>query len=196
MRVLFAAFVVAAVACTDNPPVKYPTDPVVIDSERALLGPGDKLDLTIFYGSKQERATYTLDPSGQISVQFIGNVSAVGKTTVEIQNDVQKRLADGFLKDPIVSVTVVEINSLKCAVFGQVMHNGNIKFTPGMTITEAIALSGGFSPLARKNLVQVTRVVKTQKQTFDVPVELIAEGKRPNMPMMPGDQIFVPERPF
>ena len=63
-----------------------------------------------------------------------------------------------------------------------------------MTIFELIALSGGFSPLARKNLVQVTRTVDGKKQTYEVPVELIGEGKRPNFPMMPGDQVFVPER--
>ena len=41
------------------------------------------------------------------------------------------RLADGYLQDPVVSLTVVEINSLKCSVFGQVARSGSIKFTPG-----------------------------------------------------------------
>ena len=65
-----------------------------------------------------------------------------------------------------------------------------------MTITEAIAQSGGFQPLARKNMVRVTRVTDGKKQTYKIPVELIAEGKRPNFPMSPGDEVFVPERPW
>jgi protein involved in polysaccharide export with SLBB domain len=73
---------------------------------------------------------------------------------------------------------------------------GAIKFTPGLTITEAIAQSGGFQPLARKNMVRVTRVTEGHKETYKIPVELIAEGKRPNFPMMPGDEVFVPERPW
>jgi protein involved in polysaccharide export with SLBB domain len=85
---------------------------------------------------------------------------------------------------------VAEINSLRCTVSGQVIRNGDIKFTPGMTIVEAIAQSGGFTPLARKNMVKVIRGAETYK----IPVELIAEGKRPNFPVMPGDRIFVPER--
>ena len=180
-------------ACGDNPPVVYPTV-APFDETKLALGPGDKLELTIFYGSKESKATYTLDGSGQMEVQFIGNVKAGGQTTNEVQKEIQTRLADGYLVNPVVSLTVVEINSLKCSVFGQVAHSGTIKFTPGMTIVEAIAQSGGFSPLARKNMVKVTRIIEGKKETYKIPVEMIAEGKRPNFPMMPGDEIFVPER--
>jgi polysaccharide export outer membrane protein len=195
MRALFAFVTVTVLsACglfTDNPPVVYPTV-APFDETKLALGPGDKLELTIFYGTKETKATYTLDAAGQMEVQFIGSVLAGGKTKRGVQQEIQQRLADGYLKDPVVSLTVVEINSLKCSVFGQVVKNGSIKFTPGMTITEAIAQSGGFSALARKNMVKVTR----GRETYKIPVEMIADGKRPNFPMMPGDEVFVPERPW
>jgi polysaccharide export outer membrane protein len=194
-RALITLFVIGLAGCTDNPPVVYPTT-APFDPAKLALGPGDKIELTIFYGAKESKATYSLDPSGQMEVQFIGTVSAGGQTTRTVQEDIQKRLADGYLKDPVVSLTVVEINSLKCSVFGQVAHSGTIKFTPGMTIVEAIAQSGGFSPLARKNMVKVTRSVEGKKETYKLPVEMIGEGKRPNFPMMPGDEVFVPERPW
>ncbi len=194
MRGIYLVLIAAlAIGCHDDPPVVYPTV-APFDVGKLALGPGDKLELTIFYGNKESKATYSLDASGQVEVQYIGSVVAGGKTARKVQEEVQQRLADGYLKDPVVSLTVVEINSLKCSVIGQVAHSGTIKFTPGMTIVEAIALSGGFSPLARKNLVQVTRTLAGRKQTYEVPVELIAEGKRPNFPMMPGDEVFVPER--
>jgi polysaccharide export outer membrane protein len=192
LYVLVIALVLAS-GCHDDPPVLYPTV-APFDPSTLALGPGDKLELTIFYGDKESKATYSLDSSGQVEVQYIGTVTAVGKNTRAVQEEIQTRLADGYLKDPIVSLTLVEINSLKCSVIGQVARSGTIKFTPGMTIVEAIAQSGGFSPMARKNLVQVTRSVDGKKKTFDVPVEMIAEGKRPNFPMMPGDEVFVPER--
>ncbi len=189
--VLFVAIAGVATGCGDNPPAVYPTV-APFDDTKLALGPGDKIELTIFYGSKENKAAYTLDAAGQIEVQFIGAVSAGGKTKSDIQKEIRDRLADGYLKDPVVSVTVVEINSLKCSVIGQVVKNGSIKFTPGMTITEVIAQSGGFTPLARKNMVKVTR----GKDTYKIPVEMIAEGQRPNFPMMPGDEVFVPERPW
>jgi polysaccharide export outer membrane protein len=185
-------------ACQDNPPIRYPTTPLTqLDVSNLALGPGDKVELTIFYGTRDSHATYTLDGAGLMEVQFIGSVTAGGKNVREIQKEIKDRLADGYLVDPQVSVNVVEINSLTCSVFGEVMHNGTIKYVPGMTIVEAIAQSGGFSPLARKNLVRVTRTTdKGAKQTYDIPVEMIAEGKRPNFPMMPGDEVFVPERTY
>src|SRR5262249_33508737 len=107
-------------ACHDNPPQNYPTV-APFDETKLALGPGDKLELTIFYGTKESKATYTLDGSGQMEVQFIGTVAAGGKNVKTVQGEIQSRLADGYVKDPVVSLTLVEINSLKCSVFGQVM---------------------------------------------------------------------------
>jgi polysaccharide biosynthesis/export protein len=193
LHVILLALWLGGAGCGDNPPVIYPTV-APFDETKLALGPGDKLELTIFYASNVSKTTYSLDGSGQMQVQFIGTVAAGGKAIKDVQEEIQHRLADGYLHDPVVSLTVVEINSLKCSVFGQVSRSGSIKFTPGMTVTEAIAQSGGFSPMARKNMVQVTRLSDGKKQTYEIPVEMIAEGHRPNFPMMPGDQVFVPER--
>jgi len=192
---LFFVIAVLSASCTDNPSASYPTS-APFDPSKLALGPGDKLALTVFYGSKEIHATYTLDASGTMEVQYIGSVSAGGKGLRAVQEDIQTRLADGFLQTPVVSLTITEINSLKCSVFGQVARSGSVKFTPGLTITEAIAQSGGFQPLARKNMVRVTRLEDGKKNTYKIPVEMIAEGQRPNFPLMPGDEIFVPERPW
>lgn len=181
--------------CGDNPSVVYPTVPP-IDEAQLTLGPGDKVELVVYSGTRQTKATYMLDASGEIAVQYIGSVAAGGKTAKSIQDEVQQKLGDGFLVEPIVSLTVVEINSRKISVLGQVAHSGSIKFTPGMTVTEAIAQSGGFAPMARKNMVKVTRQSGGKSEIYKLPVEMIAEGSRPNFPVMPGDEIFVPERPW
>jgi protein involved in polysaccharide export with SLBB domain len=181
------------VSCHDDPPVVYPTT-APLDVNKLALGPGDKLALTVFYGSHQLQAAYALDSSGEISVQFIGAVQASGKTVEQVRDEIRKRLADGYLNDPIVSLTVAEINSLTLSISGMVSKTGAVKFTPGITITEVIARSGGFTPMARKNMVKVTRVHNGVKETYKLPVEKMAEGERPNFPMMPGDEVFVPER--
>lgn len=180
-------------ACRDNPPVVYPSI-APLDETKLTLGPGDKLELTIFAGSRENKATYTLDASGQMEVQFIGAVHAGGKVVNDVKTEIVQRLKDGYINDPIVSLTVVEVNSRKLSVFGQVARSGTIRFTPGMTIIEAIAQSGGFSPMARKNMVRVTRTLEGRKETYKLPVEMIGEGQRPNFQMMPGDEVFVPER--
>ena len=183
------------VGCKDNPPPTYPTV-APFDDSKLTLGPGDKIELVVYQGANTTKATYAIDASGEVSVQYIGNVAAAGHTAKEVQEEIQKRLADGYLRDPIVSISIVEINSRKLSVLGQVVKSGTIKFTPGMTSTEAIAQSGGFTPLARKNMVRVTRHFDGKQQVYKIPVEMIAEGSRPNFPVMPGDEVFVPERPW
>ena len=190
---LVLTILVCVSACHDDPPVVYPTT-APLDVNKLALGPGDKLNLTVFYGSHSIQASYALDSSGQISVQYIGAVEANGKTVEQVREDIKKRLADGFLNDPIVSLTIAELNSLTLSVSGMVARTGMVKFTPGIMITEVIAQSGGFTPMARKNMVKVTRFLDGRKETYKIPVEMIGEGKRPNFPVMPGDEVFVPER--
>lgn len=186
---------VALSACRDNPPVTYPTS-VKLDDSQLSLGPGDKVEVVVYAGTRSVKYMNVLDDAGNIEMQYIGSIMASGKTPTVLQEEIQAKLADGYLKDPIVSLTVVEINSRKLLVLGQVQKTGTIKFMPGMTITEAIAQSGGFSPMARKNMVKVTRLIEGRKHIFKIPVEMIAEGVRPNFPVLPGDEVFVPERPW
>lgn len=181
--------------CGDNPPPVYPTV-APIDETQLTLGPGDKIEIVVYAGTRESKATYVLDSSGEIEVQYIGTIAAGTKTAKSVQDEIQAKLADGYLINPIVSLSVLEINSRRLSVFGQVLKSGTIKFTPGMTITEAIAQSGGFAPMARKNMVKVTRQVSGKAEIYKIPVEKIAEGSRPNFPMMPGDEVFVPERPW
>ena len=191
--VVVASLALSAAGCTDNPPAIYPTT-APFDEALIPLGPGDKIGAVIYYGSHEIKADYVIDPAGDIEVQYIGRVPVQGKTAHAIQDDVRTRLADGYLIDPIVNITVAEINSQKLSVFGQVARSGSVKFAPGMTIVDVIADSGGFSPLARKNMVKVTRILDGKTEIYKIPVESIAEGTRPNFPVMPGDQVFVPER--
>jgi polysaccharide export outer membrane protein len=187
--------VLAAAGCHDDPPLTYPTV-AKIDESKLPLGASDKLNLTVYYGAKSFSASYTLDESGQMDVQFIGAVRATGKTLGEVREEIRKRLADGYLNEPIVSLTLLELNSLTVNVSGMVSKTGSLKFTPGMSIVDVIAMSGGFTPMARKNMVKVTRVVNGSPQTYKLPVEMMSEGERPTFPMMPGDEVFVPERPW
>src|SRR3954451_11807596 len=96
---LLVLTILVCMSCHDDPPVIYPTI-APLDVNKLALGPGDKLNLTVFYGSHSIQAAYTLDSSGQISVQFIGAVVANGKTLEEVREAIKTRLADGYLNDP------------------------------------------------------------------------------------------------
>ncbi len=186
----------ASTGCRDNPPVVYPTT-VALTEDEPPLGTGDKIMVSVYNGATEQNKTeFTLDSSGEIDLPYIGSVVAAGKLPPQLKREIQAKLADGYLLNAVVSVTVQEINSRKISISGQVQKTGTIKFSPGMTIVEAIALSGGLTPMARANAIKVTRKVDTQNQTYVIPYEMINEGKRPNFPMLPGDQVYIDTRVF
>ncbi len=196
MRQLIWVVLVTALACDGcggAPQAHYPnTQP--LEEVDAPLGAGDAFDLTIYYGSQELKSTYRLTPTGKIAVQYIGDVIAAGKTVQELQDEIRSKLADGYIREPVVNVSLTEANSTKISVFGQVQKAGTMRFQSGMSVVDAIAQSGGFTPMAKKNEVQVTRVEKGRKVTYSVPVQAIGEGDRPNFTLEAGDVIFVPER--
>jgi protein involved in polysaccharide export with SLBB domain len=193
MRLICLVLVVAT-ACGDVPPANYPTAPPPEEQTLAPLGIGDVVEITIYNGSKENKASFKIDPTGKISVQYIGDVVVAERKPNEVKAEIQSRLADGYLVDPIVSVIVTEVNSLSLSVSGEVGKDGKIKFTPGMTIVDAIALSGGFTPMAKKNHVQVTRTIAGKETTYRIPVDAIQAGDRPNFYVAAGDRVYVPER--
>ena len=84
-------------------------------------------------------------------------------------------------------------------VFGEVQKPGTFAFEPAMTIIQVVTLANGFTKLAAKDSVIVTRVVvdektlQSEERKVKVPVESIGEGREKNFFMQPGDIVYVPE---
>ncbi|MCP4447223.1 MAG: polysaccharide export protein [Myxococcales bacterium] len=184
---------ILAGSCGDPPPSEYPTQEVYL--EDTTLGAGDIFDVRVFQHEEMS-ATYSTSAEGTISFPLIGTVPVSGKTPSQLEQEILVRLADGFIVNPQVSVLVKEYKSKKLSVFGQVKKPGTLGFTEGMTIIEAISRAGGFTPMARKNAVTVTRETDGKQAKYTVPVDTIGRGKASNFYVRPGDVVFVPERLF
>jgi protein involved in polysaccharide export with SLBB domain len=186
----------AGTGCRDNPPVVYPTSVTFTEDEPALAS-GDKISVIIYNDATEKgRGEFILTNSGEIEIPYIGDIVATGKLANELKKEIRTKLAESYLVNPVVSVTVLEINSRKISVSGQVQKNGTIKYSPNMSIVDAIAQSGGLTPMARANAVRVTRTSDGKTNTYVLPFEMILEAKRPNFPMLPGDQVYVDTRVF
>ena len=186
--------VASIVACGGTPQTPYPTTNAAI--EEATLGAGDVIEIRVFYGSKEMNRGYRIAQDGSIAFPYIGKVETKGRQSREVETEIQARLADGYLNDPIVSLDVKEYNSRKIAVFGQVKSPGTQAYFDGMSILEAISQAGGFNPMAKTNSVTVTRSIDGKKVNYTVPVGAIAENRAKPFSVRPGDAIFVPERLF
>jgi polysaccharide export outer membrane protein len=62
-----------------------------------------------------------------------------------------------------------------------------------MTIIQALANAGGFTKLAGRNDVKVTRVGEGVEQTFTLRAGDMQKGDAPNFDLKPGDIVWVPE---
>jgi len=163
--------------------------------EDTTLGPGDIFSVKVF-GEKDLSGKFLVSAKGTIDYPLIGTVKVQGKTPPAVGALIKKKLAGGYLKEPHVSVFVDEYNSKKISVFGQVRKPGTFNYENNMSIIEAITRAGGFTALASKNKITVTRVTNGKSARFTVPVEDIGEGTASNYLLRPGDIVFIPERVF
>ena len=89
-----------------------------------------------------------------------------------------------------------EYNSKKIFVFGEVQKPGTFPYEQNMSIIQAITLAGGFTKLASKNNINVTRLIDGQERKIRIPVEDIGIGREKNFLLQPGDIVFIPESFF
>ena|SRR5882757_536568 len=159
------------------------------------LGMDDVFEVRVF-GESELSGTYRVSSEGTIDFPLGGRIHVAGLRIDELQATLVQKLKSGYLNDPQVSVMIRSWNSRKISVLGQVQKPGSVDFFPNMTIVDAIALAGGFTPIADKNTVTLRREASGKVVTEVFPVADISEGRSPNIPVLPGDVIVVEERLF
>lgn len=148
------------------------------------LGVGDQIALTV-YGETDLSRTYAINPNGTIEVPLIGTVKAQGMTIDQLSAQIRTRLADGFLRNPSVTGSIVTYRPFY--ILGEVAKPGQYPFQTGMTLEGAVALAGGYSYRAQKNHV----FIRPESGGGEVKVEAT-----PEVAVRPGDTIRVAERFF
>ncbi len=159
------------------------------------LGPGDIIHINV-YKEKELSGKYMIDSDGTIVFPFIGQIKISGMTPNQAAEKIASLLRGKYLKDPQVTIYVDQYNSKKVYVLGEVNKPGTFRYEDNMNIIQAITLAGGFSRYAAKNRTSVIRKIDGKEEKIIVPVEDIAEGKRPNFKLLPDDIIYVPESIF
>ncbi|TAM99088.1 MAG: sugar ABC transporter substrate-binding protein [Rhizobiaceae bacterium] len=127
-----------------------PTGRVLADGYR--LGVMDKLNIKVAEWQTAQGAVrdwtsldgqYAVGPSGDISLPFLGQLPAKGKTTADIAAEIGEGLQQKFgLPDrPAASVEIAEYRPF--FVSGDVENPGRYPYMPGLTVLKAVSLAGG-----------------------------------------------------
>jgi polysaccharide export outer membrane protein len=185
----------AGFACAGhNPQPSVPILAVELAPEERL-GIDDVFEVRVF-GEKDLSDFYRVAADGTIDFPFVGRIMVLGMRSGDVQELIAKKLKEGYLKNPQVSLMVKEWNSRKVSVIGQVQKPGAVAFFPNMTVVDAIAAAGGFTGIASKNAVTLRREGKGTVESKMCPVADISEGRAPNVALRPGDILVVEERLF
>jgi polysaccharide export outer membrane protein len=163
----------------------YAAAPMPVAHDAAYrLDAGDKLRVVV-YGQEGLTNTYAIDAGGSITMPLIGAVPARGRTPAGLASEITGRLRNGYIRDPSVAV---EIESYRpFFILGEVAAPGQYPYVPNMSVESAVAIAGGFSPRARRDLVTLTHSDGAGSSRVVVPL---------GTPLNPGDTVLVGERWF
>jgi polysaccharide export outer membrane protein len=179
---LMLAVTAAVSSCSSYRPAPKAFHEATIQPYR--VDSGDRLRITVF-DQKDLTNTYSVDQAGYVAFPLIGSVPARGRTIQELEGQIAVQLQKGYLRNPDVSIEVDRYRSI--FVMGEVGQPGQYAYVPGMTIQNAIALAGGYTPRALQANADVTRKINGEILTGRV---LISN------PVLAGDTIYIRERLF
>jgi polysaccharide biosynthesis/export protein len=149
-----------------------------------LLDTGDRLRVFV-YGQPNLSRSYTVDHDGKITVPLIGNVSARGLTTNDVEAGIRNQLGAEFVRDPQVTVDVQQNRPF--FILGEVRNAGQYPYVSGMTVRTAVAIAGGFSDRASERMFRISRRNNGFVEEIDAPGDYV---------LKPGDTVQVFERFF
>ncbi len=189
IRLIAVAFLAAAVsACADGMSAAKPSvapgnrDAGGLKSYR--LGVGDKVKLVV-YGEQDLSGQLEVNAAGDVHVPLVGDIPARGSSVAELKDRVQRKLADGYVKQPKVSVEITSYRPIY--VHGEVKNGGEFAFKFGTRLRDAVAMAGGYTYRADQGYALVTR----EGEGAEMRVSTSGDAT-----LMPGDNIRIPERFF
>lgn len=165
--------------------------PAHVDASTYKLGLEDGISVTVwkepsFSGNLMVRT------DGMISLPLLGDVPAAGLTPMALSNDIAARLKK-YINDPLVTVTVLAVNSKHLYMLGEVVHIGAMAYSPDVTPLQAISAAGGLTPYASASHIYILRTEggKQRKIPFDYK-KALKTGNQQGVSLQPGDTIVVP----
>jgi len=117
---------------------------------------GDRLDVVFFFNTELTTPNLLVRRDGRITLPYVGDVMAAGITPMELDSVLTTQFSE-ILREPNVSVIVVDSPARLVYVFGEVARPGGYAFTDKISVTQALALAGGIEPSAKEEYSLIMR---------------------------------------
>ena len=161
-----------------------------VSPEVYAIGPEDVLNVYVWKEETLSR-TVPVRVDGKISLPLVNEVQAAGLTPPQLQEIVAEKLKE-FIDDPVVSVIVMESNSFKVFVSGEIKTPGVHRLRSETSLLQIISMAGGFTEWANPKKVLVIRREDGREVRMIVNYRKMVDGKVPALILKPGDTIIVP----
>ena len=161
---------------------------------RYKLSRSDSFDITFPLSPEFNQTGVTVQPDGYISLLSADDIYVEGKTVPELTESIKKAYAQ-ILHDPVVNITLKDFDKPYFMALGQVGKAGKYDLRGETTLTQGVAMAGGFSDKAKHSQVLVFRQVSDDWfQVIQVNAKKMLKGKdlSEDVHIQPGDMIYVP----
>jgi polysaccharide export outer membrane protein len=195
-RALASALILASTACKtagefvwvdDLPQAAPPAE------KEYVIQSGDIISVRV-WNQEGMSARARVRQDGKISLPFLNDVEVSGLTPTAAAKRIQARLKE-FIVNPVVNVSLEETRPVTVAVLGEVVHPGNYPIDATSGVMHALALAGGMTPYASKDMILVIR----QKPDGGTPLRIRftyealtqAKGRAASFRLQSGDVVVV-----
>ena len=162
------------------------------------LQPSDLVEVIVFQ-EEDLHSRLRVAKDGSLNLPLIGGISTTGRTAEEVAGQIRRQLADGYLANPQVTVTVLAYSKRIFTVLGQVNRPGSYSLPDNnpLNLVQAIGVAGGYTRLAAPKRVLLKRVVNGQETLQRLDAERMARTLKVSaLEILPGDTITVTESMF
>lgn len=156
------------------------------------IGPGDVIEISVWRDESLKRQII-VPPDGIIAFPLIGDINVQGMTVEDIRNTVTKKL-EAYIQDAVVTVMLVEINSMRAYVIGKVNKPGSFPVLMDTNVMQMLSMAGGLNPFASERNIHIlrTRGDSTIKIPFNYRQVLRGNNLEQNIILQRGDVVVVP----
>lgn len=162
-------------------------------TEDYIIGCGDILEIFTWKEDTFSIPELMVRTDGKVTIPLINDIQAAGRTSVQLQKDIEKRLRQ-YISNPEVTVSVREPASHKFYILGEVQNTGEYPLTKKLTVLQAFALAGGFTEWASKKEILLLRKKDGKDVVINVNYKDLADGEnlKQNVYIQADDTIIVP----
>jgi len=156
---------------------------------------GDTFDLTFELSPEFNQLGVAVQPDGFVTLRSVGEVKVAGETVPELTETLRQAYSK-ILNNPLISVVLKEFEKPYFVADGQVSKPGKYEMHGTMTVTQAIAVAGGFQSSAKHSQVVLFRRIDdqwTEAQLINVKKMENSRNLKEDPVLHPGDMLFVPK---